>query len=62
MNAWILVGEKSRNLKDIKKFTDRFKNKGINMTAVNTEDIDVFCDSDKTHIFVKGIKDRKSVV
>lgn len=56
MNAWILVGEKSRNLKDIKKFTDRFKNKGINMTAVNTEDIDVFCDSDKTHIFVKGIK------
>ena len=53
MNAWILVGEKSRNLKDIKKFTDRFKNKGINMTAVNTEDIDVFLRQRQNTYFCK---------
>lgn len=54
MEAWILVGEKSRNLKDIKKFIGRFKNRGINMTAVNAEDIEVFCGGDERHIFIKG--------
>jgi RimK family alpha-L-glutamate ligase len=56
MDAWILVGEKSRSLKDIDKFINRFKAKGINMQKISVEDIAVLFPCEKDSVFLCGKK------
>ena len=54
MKAWILVGEKSRNLKDIDKFINRFKQYGINMEKVDAKNIDVSCKTGINTVMLNG--------
>jgi len=54
MNAWILVGEKSRLLKDIDKFINRFKEKGIYMAKITSGNISLADTGNKNTVFIDG--------
>ena len=54
MNSWILVGEKSRSLKDIDKFINRFKENDIDMQKVSAEDISLDDTNNPDTVFVNN--------
>ena len=54
MNGWIIVGEKSRNLKDVDKFIDRFRKYSIDMDKVSASDISLSDTQNPDTVFVDG--------
>lgn len=55
MNGWILVGEKSANLKDVDIFIKGFTDIDINLKKVFAKDISIFIDENDS-IYVNGKK------